>query len=71
LGEPVAFFAHSALVALAIVLLAHAVAALVADGNLSPGRREDRANRWVIVAFGLIELFEAYLPAWTDRNEPE
>jgi hypothetical protein len=37
--------------------------------QLEPGRREDRANRWVIVAFGLIGLFEAYLPAWRDRNE--
>jgi hypothetical protein len=32
-GGPVAFFAHPALVALAIVLFALAVAALVADGN--------------------------------------
>jgi protein-S-isoprenylcysteine O-methyltransferase Ste14 len=31
--------------------------------------REDRANRWVIVAFGLIGLFAAYLPAYTDRKE--
>jgi hypothetical protein len=68
-GGPVAFFVHPALVALAIVLFALAVAALVADDNLSPGRRENRANRWVIVAFGLIGLFEAYLPARTDRNE--
>jgi len=30
--------------------------------------REDRANRWVIVAFGLIGLLAAYLPAYTDRN---
>jgi hypothetical protein len=30
---------------------------------------EDRANRWVILAFGLIALFDAYLPAYTDRKE--
>src|SRR5690348_14020516 len=36
--------------------------------NLSPGVREDRANRWVIVAFGLIGLLAAYLPAYTDRK---
>jgi hypothetical protein len=35
---------------------------------LSPGVREDRANRWVIVAFGLIGLLAAYLPAYTDRK---
>jgi protein-S-isoprenylcysteine O-methyltransferase Ste14 len=37
--------------------------------NLSPGVREDRANRWVIAAFGLIGLLDAYLPAYTDRKE--
>ena len=36
--------------------------------NLSRGVREDRANRWVIVAFGLIGVLAAYLPAYTDRN---
>jgi protein-S-isoprenylcysteine O-methyltransferase Ste14 len=68
-GGTAAFFAHPALVALAIVLFALAGAALFADGNLSPGRREDRANRWVIVVFGLIGLLAAYLPALADRKE--
>jgi protein-S-isoprenylcysteine O-methyltransferase Ste14 len=31
--------------------------------------REDRANRWVFAAFGLIGLLDAYLPAYTDRKE--
>ena len=44
-------------------------AALFSGGNLSPGEREDRANRWVIVAFALIGLVSAYLPAYTDRRE--
>ena len=36
----------------------------------SGGRqRQDRGNRWVIVAFGLIGLLDAYLPAYTDRKE--
>src|SRR5262249_8323517 len=26
-------------------------------------------NRWVIAAFAVIGLLQAYLPAWTDRNE--
>jgi protein-S-isoprenylcysteine O-methyltransferase Ste14 len=30
--------------------------------------REDRANRWVIAAFRLIGLLDAYLPAYTDRK---
>ena len=36
--------------------------------NASPGEREDRANRWVLVAFALIGLLDAYLPAYTDRT---
>jgi protein-S-isoprenylcysteine O-methyltransferase Ste14 len=35
---------------------------------LSPGVREDRGNRWVIAAFGLIGVLAAYLPAYTDRG---
>ena len=34
----------------------------------APGVREDRANRWVLVAFGVIGLLQAFLPAWTDRK---
>jgi GNAT superfamily N-acetyltransferase len=43
--------------------------AVFSGGNLSLGVREDRADRWVIVAFGLIGLLDAYLPAYTDRKE--
>jgi protein-S-isoprenylcysteine O-methyltransferase Ste14 len=42
--------------------------AIFSRGNLSPGVREDRANRWVIGAFGLIGLLDAHLPAYTDRK---
>ena len=31
--------------------------------------REDRGNRWVIAALGLIGLLAAYLPAYTDRQQ--
>jgi len=67
-GGFAAFFSHPALIALAIVLFALSGVALFSGGNLSPGVREDRANRWVIVAFGLIGLLAAYLPAYTDRK---
>jgi multisubunit Na+/H+ antiporter MnhG subunit len=50
-GGFAAFFSHSALIALTIVLFAPSGVAIFSDGNLSPGVREDRANRWVIVAF--------------------
>jgi protein-S-isoprenylcysteine O-methyltransferase Ste14 len=68
-GGLAAFFSHKALVALAIATALMACAALLAGGNLSPGEREDRGNRWVLAAFGLIGLLEAYLPAYTDRKE--
>jgi protein-S-isoprenylcysteine O-methyltransferase Ste14 len=67
-GGFAAFFSHPALAALAVVLFAMSGVALFSEGNLSPGEREDRANRWVIVAFGLIGVLAAYLPAYTDRK---
>ncbi len=66
-GGLAAFFSHPPLIALAIVLFALSGVALFAGGNLSPGEREDRGNRWVLVAFGVIGLLGAYLPAYTDR----
>jgi protein-S-isoprenylcysteine O-methyltransferase Ste14 len=68
-GGLAAFFSHPALIALVIVSFALGGAALLSGGNLSPGEREDRANRWVIVVFGLIGLLDAYLPAYTDRKD--
>ena len=66
-GGLAAFFSHPALVVLAIVTLAMAVVAAFAGGNLSPGLKEDRANRWVIAVFGLVGFLNGYLPAYTDR----
>jgi protein-S-isoprenylcysteine O-methyltransferase Ste14 len=66
-GGFAAFFAHPARIALTVALLALAGAALFTSGNLSSGEREDRGNRWVIAAFGLIGLLAGYLPAYTDR----
>src|SRR5271169_341709 len=68
-GGFAAFFSHPALIALAIVFVAVSGAALFAGGNLSPGEREDRGNRWVLAAFAVIGLLAAYLPAYTDRRE--
>jgi protein-S-isoprenylcysteine O-methyltransferase Ste14 len=62
------FFSHPALIALTVALFAMFGVALFSEGNLSAGVREDRANRWVIVAFGLIGVLAAYLPAYTDRK---
>ena len=62
------FFSHPALIALTSILFVLTGVALFSGGNLSPGEREDRANRWVIAAFGLIGVLAAYLPAYTDRK---
>jgi protein-S-isoprenylcysteine O-methyltransferase Ste14 len=68
-GGFAAFFSHPALVALAIATVVMSVVALFSGGNLSSGEREDRANRWVLIAFGLISPLTAYLPAYTDRMD--
>src|SRR5262249_14020394 len=68
-GSFSAFFSHPALIALVIVGFVLTGVALLSGGNLSPGEREDRGNRWVLAAFGVIGLLLAYLPAYTDRTE--
>jgi protein-S-isoprenylcysteine O-methyltransferase Ste14 len=65
-----AYFSHPPLVALAIALFALAGVALFAGGNVSPGVREDRGNRWVLVAFGVLGLLDCYLPAYLDCYLP-
>jgi hypothetical protein len=67
-GGFAAFFSHPARLVLAVVLFALTAVALFAGGNLSAGEREDRANRWVLAALGLLGLLEAYWPAY---NTPQ
>ncbi len=66
-GGFAAFFSHPALTVVAIATLLMVGAGLFTEGNLSSGEREDRANRWVIAALGVIGLLAGYLPAYTDR----
>jgi protein-S-isoprenylcysteine O-methyltransferase Ste14 len=61
------FLSHPALIALAVVLFALTGAAFFAGGNLSPGVREDRGNRWVLPVFFVIGLLTGYLPPYADR----
>ena len=61
------FFAQPALVALAVVTGLVVIAAYLAGGNISPGVREDRGNRWVLAGFSIIGLLSAFVPAYTDR----
>ncbi|VVO43724.1 hypothetical protein PS726_06241 [Pseudomonas fluorescens] len=67
LGGFAAYFSHGALVVIALATLIMAVVSLFTEVNLSSGEREDRANRWVIPAFGVIGVLSGFLPAYTDR----
>jgi protein-S-isoprenylcysteine O-methyltransferase Ste14 len=49
-----AVLAEPALVAYLLVSLALFVAAAFTEGNLSPGVREDRGNRWVLPVFAIL-----------------
>ena len=64
-----AFFAQPALVAVAAITIVLTCAALFSEGNLSAGEREDRANRWVLIAFAVLGLLSAWLPAYTDAKD--
>ena len=66
-GGLAAFFSHPALITLTGVLFILPGISLFSPGNMSPGEREDRDNRWVIVTVGLLGILTAYLPAYTDR----
>lgn len=67
-GGWAAFFSHPPLIALSVATLLMVVAALFSQGNLSPGEREDRANRWVLALFGVLSLLISYVPAYADRH---
>lgn len=66
-GGFAAFFSHPPLTGVALVTLGLSVVALFSGGNLSPGEREDRGNRWIFAPLALIGFASAYLPAYTDR----
>ncbi|QGM99741.1 methyltransferase family protein [Methylocystis parvus] len=66
-GGPALFFANPARTALVVVTVGLGIASLFVGGNLSPGLREDRSNRWVIAVFAVLSLAGACAPAWADR----
>jgi protein-S-isoprenylcysteine O-methyltransferase Ste14 len=61
------FFREPARAAMIVILFAASIAALFTKGNLSTGVKEDRRNRWVLGAFGILGLLSGYLPAYSDR----
>ncbi len=63
------FFSHPARIAVTLIFFALTIASLFTAGNLSAGEREDRGNRWVLAAFGILSILSAYLSAYTDRKD--
>jgi protein-S-isoprenylcysteine O-methyltransferase Ste14 len=61
------FFSHPPLIALTVATGVLVIVAFMAGGNVSPGVREDRSNRWVVGAFAVIGLLSGFFPAYTDR----
>jgi protein-S-isoprenylcysteine O-methyltransferase Ste14 len=61
------FFSHAPLTALTVVTVVLTIASMFTAGNLSPGVREDRSNRWVLAAFAALGILTGWLPALTDR----
>jgi protein-S-isoprenylcysteine O-methyltransferase Ste14 len=66
-GGFIAFFSEPSLIVVAVALVIMLGASFFSEVNLSPGLREDRSNRWVIAAFSVVGLLDAFLPAYTDR----
>jgi protein-S-isoprenylcysteine O-methyltransferase Ste14 len=63
------FFSHPARITVTLIFFALTIASLFTAGNLSAGEREDRGNRWVLAAFGILSILSAYLSAYTDRKD--
>ncbi|MGB7977459.1 MAG: isoprenylcysteine carboxylmethyltransferase family protein [Roseiarcus sp.] len=61
------FISHPPLIAVSVVTIVLGVASLFSKGHIGSGVREDRSNRWVVAALGVLGILDAYLPAYTDR----
>jgi protein-S-isoprenylcysteine O-methyltransferase Ste14 len=61
------FFSYPPLIAVSVVTIALGAASLFSEGHIGSGVREDRSNRWVVAALGVLGIIDAYLPAYTDR----
>jgi protein-S-isoprenylcysteine O-methyltransferase Ste14 len=61
------FLSYPPLIAVSLVTIALGFAALFSEGHIGSGVKEDRSNRWVIAALGVLGFIDAYFPAYTDR----
>jgi protein-S-isoprenylcysteine O-methyltransferase Ste14 len=68
IGGPTQFFSRPPLLALTAVTIVLAVVALFSEGHIGSGAREDRSNRWVLVAVSILSVALAYLPPLADRH---
>jgi protein-S-isoprenylcysteine O-methyltransferase Ste14 len=66
-GGPSRFFSYPQLIAVSVVTIALGVLGLFSEAHIGSGVREDRSNRWVVAALGVLGIIDAYLPAYTDR----
>src|ERR1700691_2564388 len=66
-GGPGRFFSYPPLIAVSVVTIALGVLGLFSEAHIGSGVREDRSNRWVVAALGVLGIIDAYLPAYTDR----
>ena len=66
-GGPGRFFSYPPLIAVSVVTIALGVLGLFSEAHIGSGVREDRSNRWVVAALGVLGVLDAYLPAYTDR----
>ncbi|MGP8253504.1 MAG: methyltransferase family protein [Terracidiphilus sp.] len=62
-----AFFAHPAFIALTAVVACLILVAPCTGGNMNAGDKEDRGNRWVILALFCLAVLNAFLSPFTDR----
>jgi len=62
-----AFFRHPAFRALVAVTVVLTAIAVFSGAGLSSGEKEDRKNRWVLWAFGVIAVLMAFFSSYTDR----
>jgi protein-S-isoprenylcysteine O-methyltransferase Ste14 len=61
------FFSYPPLIAVSVGTIALGVVGLFSEGHIGSGVKEDRSNRWVIAALGVLGVLDAYVPAYTDR----
>lgn len=68
-GGFLAFFSVPAIRWVTVATVGISTAGFFADSNISSGVKEDRGNRWVMMAFGGIAILLTFFSAYTDRED--